>query len=231
MVNSSVQAGNIAQSNVVTGNRNTVSLTFCDSSVTLPLRRTQFRPPDRRRQPDPGEQPRELDLLVPEAGKLPFIGRNDIFAELQTWLDDETDISVHALIGLAGTGKTRVALEFCGAIDNEPSGNGPWLAGFIAAGELRDVVQALATRDVAWQRPTLLVIDNVAQCHEALARWLDRLADKKPGTRLRILLHDREAPKHGLAPDPHAGGRGARTHASARIGAARSDHHPPRTGG
>ena len=52
----------------------------------------------RRRRPRAGEPPRELDLLVPEAGRLPLIGRKDLLAELQPWLDDETDISVHALM-------------------------------------------------------------------------------------------------------------------------------------
>ena len=180
---------------VVTGSGNTVTLTFGDTTKFLSLRRIQFRPVDRRRQPKAGEPPRELDLLDPEAGKLRFVGREDVFAELHAWLDDDVDISVHALIGPAGTGKTRVALEFCGAIDSDPNCKGAWLAGFIPAGDVRDIVPTLATRDFAWQRPTLLVIDNAAQCHEALARWLDRLAEQELGTKLRILLLDREAPE------------------------------------
>jgi hypothetical protein len=57
--------------------------------------------------------------LMPEAGKLPLIGRKDLFAELQAWLDDEADISVFGLIGRVGTGKTRLALELCRAIDRD----------------------------------------------------------------------------------------------------------------
>jgi hypothetical protein len=104
----------------VTGAGNAVTLTFGNSGIVLPLRRRQFRLPDRRRRPAPGEPPRELDLLVPEAGKLPLIGRKDLFAELQTWIDDEVDISVHALIGRAGADKTRLAPEFCLKIDSGP---------------------------------------------------------------------------------------------------------------
>jgi len=114
MTGGSVQTRDIIKSAVVTGNWNTVTLTFGDSGSVLPLRRRQFRPPDRRRRPAPGEPPRELDLLVPEAGKLPLVGRKDIFAELQTWIADEVDISVHALIGRAGSGnapRTGVLLE------------------------------------------------------------------------------------------------------------------------
>jgi tetratricopeptide (TPR) repeat protein len=194
MTNGSVQARDISQSVVVTGDGNTVTLTFGDSGVVLPLRRKQFRPPDRRRRPAPGEPPRELDLLVPEAGKLPLIGRKDILAELQEWIDDEVDISVHALIGRAGSGKTRLALELCAKLDSDWNAKGGWLTGFISPRELSSVLETLATHHFRWERPTLLVIDYAAQGHEALARWLDRLAGQKLDTKLRILLLDREAP-------------------------------------
>jgi tetratricopeptide (TPR) repeat protein len=134
-----------------------------------------------------------LDLLVPEAGRLALIGRKDLFAELQTWIDDEVDISVHALIGRAGAGKTRLALEFCLKIDSDPNAKGGWLAGFLSPSELIPVVDTLATRHFVWKRPTLLVIDYAAQCHEAVGRWLDRLAGQELDTKLRILLLDREA--------------------------------------
>jgi hypothetical protein len=116
-------------------------------------------------------------------------------AELQAWIDDEADISVHALIGRGGSGKTRLALEFCLKIDSDPSAKRGWLAGFLSPSELTPVVDSLATRHFVWERPTLLVIDYAAQCHEALARWLDRLAGQKLDTKLRILLLDREAPE------------------------------------
>jgi tetratricopeptide (TPR) repeat protein len=191
----SAHARDISRSVVVTGDGNTVALTFGDSGIVLPLRRRQFRPPDRRRRPAPGEPPRELDLLVPEAGKLPLIGRKDLLSELQAWIDDEVDISVHALIGRAGSGKTRLALEFCSKIDSDPNAKDGYLAGFLSPIELSSVVEKLATRHFVWERPTLLVIDYAAQCHEALARWLDRLAGQKLDTKLRILLLDREAPE------------------------------------
>jgi len=191
----SVDARDISRSVVVTGDGNSVALTFGDTGVRLPLRRKQFPPPQRPRRPREGEPPRELDLLHPEAGKLPLIGRNDLFAELQAWLDDEANISVHALIGRAGTGKTRLALEFCRAIDSDPAGNGEWIAGFLSPADLSAVVETLTTQSFAWERQTLLVIDYAAQCHHTLARWLDRLAEQKLDTKLRFLLLDREAPE------------------------------------
>jgi hypothetical protein len=115
-----------------------------------------------------GEPPRELDLLVPEAGRLPLIGRQDRFAELQAWLDDEIDISVHALIGRAGTGKTRLALEFCGTIDSDPSGKGEWRA-------LTGAEEAVRLyRDLAEARPGAFIPD--------LARSLGVLGNLYGGT-------------------------------------------------
>ncbi len=192
----SVQAETISQAVVVTGNGNTVSLRFGETGITLPLKRKQFRPPERRQMAAPGALPRELDLLVPEAGKLDFVGREDLLSELRTWLDGEPDISVHALIGRAGTGKTRLALELCNAIDSDFAAKGPWIAGFLSPGDLAPVVETLATHSFAWERQTLLVIDYAAQCHSALARWLDRLAYQKLATKLRFLLLEREAPEN-----------------------------------
>jgi hypothetical protein len=189
----SVGARDVIRSVVVTGDGNTVALTFGDTGIRLPLRRKQFPPPERRRRPVRGEPPRELDLLVPEAGKLPLIGRKDIFAELQAWLDDEVDISVCGLIGRAGTGKTRLALEFCRTIDCDRGPKGEWLAGFLSATDLTPVVDTLATHSFEWERRILLVIDYAAQCHQALARWLDRLSYERIDHKLRLLLLDREA--------------------------------------
>jgi hypothetical protein len=197
MSDRSVEARDIRHSAVVTGDGNTVTLTFGVPGVSLPLIRKQFPPPERRRRQAAGEPPRELDLLVPETGKLPLIGRQDLLAELRAWLDDdEVDISVRALIGPAGSGKTRLAIGLCQAIDGDPSGKGAWIAGFLSAGDLTQVVDTLATRSFTWERQTLLVIDNAAQCQPVLARWLDGLASQqKLDTKLRMLLLDREAPE------------------------------------
>lgn len=86
MGDQSVRAGDIRQSVVVTGDGNNVALSFGDTGIRLQLLRKQFPPPERCRRPVAGEPPRELDLLVPEAGKLPLIGRKDPLAKLQAWL-------------------------------------------------------------------------------------------------------------------------------------------------
>lgn len=49
----SVSARDIKQSVVVTGDGNSVALTFGDSGIRLPLDRKRFPPPDRGRQSRP----------------------------------------------------------------------------------------------------------------------------------------------------------------------------------
>jgi tetratricopeptide (TPR) repeat protein len=192
MGNRSVKARNISNSAIVTGSGNVVTLTFGASGVSLPLLRKQIRRP--RRQPAcPADEPRELDILNPELSPLELVGRRPELEKLTAWLDDGAGISVHAITGRAGSGKTRLAMELCAQVDGAHE-IGAWAAGFLSATELPTVVEVLATHDFAWERPTLLVIDYAGQVHTALARWLDRLAYQKLDTKLRLLLLEREAP-------------------------------------
>ena len=191
----SIHSHDVSQSVIVTGSANNVRLTFGDSGVVLPLRRAQFCRPERQRRAIPGQRLRELDILAFDAGKLPIVGRAELLADLRAWLDDGPDISVHALTGRAGIGKTRLALEICHQIDCDPAGKGLWLAGFLSPSDLTAVVETLATRSFTWERHTLLVLDYAAQCHKPLARWLDRLVHQTLDTKLRILLLEREAPE------------------------------------
>jgi len=196
--NRSVRLGGDArQSIIVTGDGNTVTFVIGET-LRLPLWRRQFRAPDRRRRQRQGEPRHELDLLLPDADVLPFVGRDPLMAELQAWLDAGVDVSAHALTGGAGSGKTRVALELCRLIDSErvPDGEAGWLGGFLKASEVAAWVEALATRDWSWAKDTLVVVDNAAGVYRELARWLDRLAvSPENAHKLRLLLLDREAPE------------------------------------
>jgi hypothetical protein len=127
MSDRSVTAHEMSQTVVVTGDHNQVTLAFGATGVSLPLARRQFRPLRRRALT-------ELDMLMPDAGALPFVGRGDMMAELRGWLDAEADISVHALVGRAGTGKTRLAIELSRAIDPEPASTRILARGFSASG-------------------------------------------------------------------------------------------------
>ena len=129
----------------VTGDGNSVTAVFGDTGVRLLLERRQVATPDRRRKPRPGEPPRELDIFAPGAGALPLLGREADLAALRAWLDDPADLSVHALIGEAGSGKTRLALELCRLVD-PPDNTGAWRAAFLRPSDLLPIAETLATR-------------------------------------------------------------------------------------
>jgi len=188
--------GDISRSVIVTGDGNAVSLCFGTSGIALPLDRKQIAGPDRRRQQGGDERLRELDVLDPARGRLPLIGREGELADLRAWLEDDVDISVHALTGPAGTGKTRLAIELCAVIDSGRTPDGDWVAAFLSPSELPRLTDVYATSTFEWARSTLLVIDYAAQGHEALSRWLDRLATQTlDGGKLRLLLLERRAPE------------------------------------
>ncbi len=72
-----------------------------------------------------------VDLLDPEFRAVPLIGRDGQRRDLLGWLAGAAPIAVRCLIGRAGSGKTRLALELCG----EAEARG-WLAGFAASREV-----------------------------------------------------------------------------------------------
>jgi tetratricopeptide (TPR) repeat protein len=193
MSDRSVHAATIRESVVVTGDGNTVVANFGATSARLSLQRRQVRPIDRRRTPRPGEPPRELDLFAPDTEVLPLLGRDQLLQQLRTWLYDTMDLSVHGLIGQAGSGKTRLALELCRTVD-PPDGSGLWRAAFVTPSALDTIVETLVTRQFEWDRPTLLVLDYAATAYRALARWLDALSTHRQTPKLRFLLLEREAP-------------------------------------
>ena len=198
MINRSVSAsGDVSQSIVVTGDGNAVSLRFGDSGLVLPIDRKQVPGPDRRRRPTRDERVRELDVLDPVRGRLPLIGREQELADLQSWLAEDVDISVHGLIGPAGTGKTRLAIGLCAVVDGAQKPGSDWLAGFLPFRALPHLAEVFESASYQWDRSTLLVIDYAAAGYEALGRWLDRLAASPAmkGVKLRLLLLDRQAPE------------------------------------
>lgn len=111
MADRSVSARDDLRSVVIMGDGNTASLVFGDSGVRLPLRRLQVRPPERRRGLAPGER-RELDILDPARAAVPLMGREVLLGDLEAWLVAEGDLSVRALTGRAGSGKTRLRSSF-----------------------------------------------------------------------------------------------------------------------
>jgi ATP-dependent Clp protease ATP-binding subunit ClpA len=82
------------------------------SSVTVGLS-PQLRLSPRHRRKHAPKQGVDIDLLNPFTDANPFIGREAELARLYGLLMSSKRISARCLIGRAGTGKTRLALQLC----------------------------------------------------------------------------------------------------------------------
>jgi hypothetical protein len=94
------------------------------------------------------------------------------------------------LIGGAGSGKTRLALELCAAADKQG-----WFAGFIDHGELLHFRGQQNLAAWGWAKPTIIVVDYAAAKARVLREWQVELVQHqgenlKP---LRLLLLERHA--------------------------------------
>ena len=132
----------------------------------------------------------DLDYLNPYTMGLPLIGRSRELAVLGAWLAADRKISVTALSGAGGSGKTRLALELCDA-----SAKSGWDAGFLEGRALRRFMAQKSASSWSWQKPTLIVVDDAASNGDALAPWLEELADNPVAGApdLRILFLERSA--------------------------------------
>ncbi|MBF0136644.1 MAG: toll/interleukin-1 receptor domain-containing protein [Magnetococcales bacterium] len=134
-----------------------------------------------------------VQRLDPRARFLPLIGREGELDELYGWLNGGKPVSVRALIGGAGRGKTRLAMELVLAV--EAWG---WHAGFLSGEALTKLV---AQAECGWSCPTLAVIDYAAPQAAILHQWLKQLSERQKKQRpvsgkvvpLRILLLERMA--------------------------------------
>ncbi|MDW8126136.1 MAG: hypothetical protein RMJ04_15330, partial [Geminicoccaceae bacterium] len=131
----------------------------------------------------------EVDLLRAEAAAVPLVGRDEAMRRLEAWLEDPAPISVHAIVGGAGAGKTRLGLELCRRAEERG-----WRAGFVAAHELRRFAQHESV--AAWDRDgaTLVVVDHAARSAGSLNALLRALVGRPPQEpKLRFLLLERHA--------------------------------------
>lgn len=168
-------SGNIAVQ--ISGSGNTVAITCAGVRLQLLAKHAEVREPRS-----------EIDLLRPETRLLDLIGRDAEIASLNGWLDDPRNILVRGLIGRAGTGKTRLAIELC-----KRAAAAGWTAGFLDSGDLGAFVEAQRTADWQVDEPILIVIDYAGRRSPAINAWLLSLARRGNGTvpKLRLLLLER----------------------------------------
>ena len=133
-------------------------------------------------------------LLIPYFQGIPFhegARRRDLDM-LDGWLDGEARVSIRTLIGTAGTGKTRLAIEFLNRQLPKRTG---WDLGWLRTEELRRFTEHNALDQCSWAKDTCIVVDYASAAVEPLRKLLrDSLAaaSNVRGTKkLRLLLLDR----------------------------------------
>ncbi|HSK79163.1 MAG TPA: hypothetical protein VLQ45_22105 [Thermoanaerobaculia bacterium] len=130
-------------------------------------------------------------LLSPYTYSIPFVGREDVVADLWRWMErDHRPVSVRVLVAPGGSGKTRLALELC----DQATARG-WDAGFVTDTELKRFFDKENLSAWGWSRPTLIVLDYAASKAQLLGKWFSELAGNPAtsGAPLRLLLLERRA--------------------------------------
>ncbi len=129
----------------------------------------------------------EARRLIPYYRFLDCIGRDDWLQRLEDWLQDPLPLSVRAIIGSGGRGKTRLAVELC-----RKAGDA-WHAGFVSDDALKRLYDHQDPAMWRWPGPTLIVVDYAARQADLLRRWLLALkaSHGNNAPRLRILLLER----------------------------------------
>jgi tetratricopeptide (TPR) repeat protein len=142
--------------------------------------------------------PSALEYLNPYRRAIPLIGRDRDLSSLLSWLTHPgRRISVRVLVGGAGSGKTRLAIELIEKLGERSESK--WDARFASALELRRFSQEKPLAHREWEGPTLIVVDHAAMLSQPLGDWLRMLAQKaaRDCPPLRILLLEREAGAEG----------------------------------
>src|SRR4051812_46380426 len=122
----------------VSGDRNTVIVYAGQAELSL------TRKHERKAVPTT-----ELQLLRVDLRATTLVGRTADLSALNSWLESDRPVWVGCIIGGAGVGKTRLAIELC-----ESAEKAGWTAGFVQHNQFPEFV----TRATEWRsrKPTLV---------------------------------------------------------------------------
>ena len=148
-----------------------------------------------RTDPETGK-PSVIDVVRAGTRSLGLVGRDPEMVDLLAWLHTRSAVSVRVLIGSAGVGKTRLAIELI-----EQAAQEGWHAGFLDRAELHRFRGQQNLADWGWNTPVLAVVDYASASARHLHAWLTELAhnpvwdDDHSGCErpLRLLLLERHA--------------------------------------
>jgi tetratricopeptide (TPR) repeat protein len=124
-------------------------------------------------------------LLRPEAEVVPFLPRGEL-TQLISWATDNRQVSVQLVIGPAGAGKTRLALQLADQVSKQG-----WQPLWLAAGAENEAVQVARGTN----KPMLLIVDY-AETRVDLATLLATLtivADDLSAPGIKLILLARSA--------------------------------------
>src|SRR5579859_56189 len=119
--------------------------------------------------------PSTITLLSWHVALSTFVGRKAQLHELERWADEPHTMSVKFIVGDGGSGKSRLAAQFCAQLRTDG-----WSAGFVNIAE--------RTAYKINRKGGLLVIDYPEEDFPSVEAFLSDLARSEYPTRLRILL-------------------------------------------
>ena len=132
-----------------------------------------------------------VSLLRFKDQQIAFVGRAQELSYLQTWVESQRPVAVLPLVGDAGRGKSRLALQF--AQDCQDQG---WSGFYLDPSRLESLARTGLARMHGAEK-TLLIVENAAQHAPNLATLLQFFAKEDLGDRkIRILLVERHASDH-----------------------------------
>jgi nucleoside phosphorylase len=139
---------------------------------------------------EPPKEQRPMALLNARHLSVDFFEpiRSELLQDLRAWCEEEEPVSVRLFHGAAGTGKTRLFIEWAQRL----RGQG-WRAGFLDEAVEPDRFEELVA--AASERPTLVVVDRAESLPRLGALLLAVAHRRKAGGkgRLRLVLLSREA--------------------------------------
>ena len=149
-----------------------------------------------------------MKFSSPKTAPSDLVGRDQQKEDLWEWINSDPRVSARAVIGSAGTGKTRLAIETIERVTRELP---DWSVGFLPQQELVRFVAQRHGADLGWDKPGLIVVDYAGASVTELGGWLKELADvgEQEGPKLRLLLLERRTEGWYDSLSPHGYDRSA----------------------